>query len=123
MVRNQKSASDSEARGLSGRHEVQDYSATKGIVVVMVRPTGANNVGSVARLLKNFRFHELRLVQPSEFIFQRELGEVQVEASGDGSSTYVYGSAGITEECYEYATPGGAYVLDSARIYGAPRLP
>ena len=69
-------------------------------------------MGSVARLLKNFRFHELRLVQPSEFVFNLE------QPAPQHGSGFVEGRTGITAECYDYATPGGAYVLDGAKIYG-----
>ena len=74
-------------------------------------------MGSVARLLKNFRFHELRLVEPSQFVFNPE------QAVHEDNTAFIEGSNGITAECYEYATPGGAYVLDNARIYGTWQLP
>ena len=34
------------------------------LCVVLVEPKGAGNIGSVARVMKNFGFGELRLVQP-----------------------------------------------------------
>jgi hypothetical protein len=43
------------------------------ICVVLVNPTGAQNVGQVARAMNNFGLHDLRLVAPGPFVVRTPL--------------------------------------------------
>ena len=60
------------------------------LAVVLVRPAGAGNIGSVARAMKNTGFHELVLVNPMDF---------------------------RNEEAYRMAVHSGE-ILDRARVTG-----
>ncbi len=50
------------------------------ICVVLVEPQGAGNIGSVARVMKNFGLAELRLVQPRADYLGREATNMAVSA-------------------------------------------
>ena len=67
-----------------------DRSALQNVAVVLVEPQGALNIGSVARVMLNFGFRDLRLVAP------------QVDHLGDEARRMAVKAAGILEQASIY---------------------
>ena len=72
------------------------------VCVVLVNPTGAQNVGQVARAMNNFGLNDLRLVAPGPFVVPS--GQWQEGVAPE-----------YAPEVNEFACAGGARVLHSAR--------
>ena len=53
---------------------------TENIAIILVEPQGGHNIGSICRIMMNFGFHDLRLVNPRVDHFSKEARDMAVTA-------------------------------------------
>lgn len=95
-------------RAADARDDDEDNDGFSNIVVVLCRPQGAQNVGSVARAMANFGLSELRLVSP------RETVTTEWE---DTVTSYAVFATGVLESAKTYADMRDA-VRDCCLVVG-----
>ncbi len=82
--------------------------------VVLVEPQGARNIGSVCRVMKNFGFSDLRLVQPRADHLSKDAGDMAVSAKDMLPKAGVYKTlAHALADCH--------YCLGTTRRFGKYR--
>ena len=92
---------------------------TKRVRVVLVRPQGGLNVGSVARIMKNFGVYDLAVVAPRADLLGEEARTMALSAIG------ILQRARICSSIAE-ATAGATYIVGATcrpRVLAAPVMP